>query len=219
MLEPKTPASQGHDATGRSDRIVASQSAGEPPPDRTDPELVASMAGGDPTALAALYDRYAGSLLAVAERILGDLADAEEIVAETFTRTWEGAAGFDPGRGSVATWIVAIGRNRAIDRLRARRSRESGERAARIELARHASEAGPERKALRSEYRRHINRALEELSEVQRRAIELALWEGLTHAEIARHLDEPLGTIKTRIRTGMSRLRTALEPLYRDEFA
>jgi RNA polymerase sigma-70 factor (ECF subfamily) len=185
---------------------------------RADRDVIDAIVRGDVHALASLYDRYAGELYAVTLRMLVESADAEEVVADTFTQVWRSAARYDAGRGSVAAWLVTMARSRAIDRLRARRTREIASGEVRPHIERIATDS-PEREASRAEYRDHVRRALDGLAEDQRRAIDLAMYGGLSHAEIAQRLDEPLGTIKTRIRTGMQRLKAALGPLYSDEFA
>ena len=183
--------------------------------------LMGEVAAGDVDALARLYDRYAGELFGVAVRILGEAADAEEVVADAFTRVWRSADRYDPARGSVAAWLVTIARNRAIDRLRIRRGREEARQTVQPEVLGLVAVVveDPERYASRAEYLENVRSALDALSAEQRRAIDLALYGGLSHSEIARSLGEPLGTVKTRIRTGMEKLKASLAPLYRDEFA
>jgi len=187
----------------------------------TDRTLVGALVRGDVDALSGLYDRYVGELFAIALRILGEAADAEEVVADTFTSAWRSADRYDAARGSVAAWLVTMTRSRAIDRLRSRRARETTGRAAEPVVQRtvEPSADDPEREASRAEYRGHVQRALRELNHEQRAALDLALYGGLSHTEIADRLGVPLGTIKTRIRTGMQKLKMTLGPLYRDEFA
>jgi RNA polymerase sigma-70 factor (ECF subfamily) len=193
------------------------------PADRGDSDLalIGAVARGEVDALAGLYDRYADELFGVTVRILSEAADAEEIVADAFTRLWRSADRYDAARGSVAAWLVTIARNRAIDRLRTRRARHETSRTVEPETLGLVAVAGddPERAASRAEYRENVRSALNALSIEQRRAIDLALYGGLSHSEIAHSLGEPLGTIKTRIRTGMEKLKATLAPLYRDEFA
>jgi RNA polymerase sigma-70 factor (ECF subfamily) len=223
--------------SGRLDRVPESQhrhaqyeepaqaaSGASPAPGagaRTDRTLIGALARGDVDALASLYDRYVGELFAIALRILGDAADAEEVVADTFTRAWQSADRYDAARGSVAGWLVTMVRSRAIDRLRSRRARETASRMAQPQEqhASPAASADPERDTSRAEYRVHVRRALNELSEDQRAAVDLALYAGFSHSEIADRLGVPLGTIKTRIRSAMQKLKSTLGPLYRDEFA
>lgn len=187
-------------------------------PDR---ELVTRVADGDATALRALYDRYAKTLYTVAYRILADGADADDVVVEAFTQAWRQASRFDPSRGSVAVWLSMIARSRALDLTRARRLRERvRDGAARDTPGTSPTmgtvQSGPDIAVEHEERQRHVKEALAALSQHQRTAIELAYFEGLSQSEIAARLGEPLGTVKTRIRSGMQKLRDALRPLYAD---
>jgi len=158
------------------------------------------LAAGDHAALGEVYDRYAGLVNGLALRILRNTAEAEEVVQEVFVQIWRQAVRFDPARGSVEAWICTMARTRALDRLRRRTSRreEPGESTP------GASEMPRTVEALA------VKKALESLSPDQRMALELAYYEGLTQSEIAERLGEPLGTVKTRIRTAMIRLRDVL---------
>jgi RNA polymerase sigma-70 factor (ECF subfamily) len=181
--------------------------------------LVARIAAGDERALGELYDRHGRGAYALALAIVGERADAEETVADAFGQAWRTAGQFDPARGSVAAWLVTITRTRALDLVRARGRRARVLTRAALEnteglaapLAQ-ASEA-PDRGVERAEARRLVERSLAELPEPQRRVIELAYFGGLTQSEIAAQLREPLGTVKTRTRAGMERLRGLLAPL------
>jgi len=179
------------------------------------------MAEGDEQALSGLYDRFSGVVFSLAARILGDEDDAAEVTLDTFTQAWLRAADFDPGRSTVTTWLCVMARSRAIDRMRARRSQR--DRVARAtqrtggEPVGMASRAADANDALENtQRRRHIQRAMTALPEPQRRAIELAYFDGLSQSQIASRLGVPLGTIKTRIRSGMRTLKDLLEPLYAD---
>jgi RNA polymerase sigma-70 factor, ECF subfamily len=165
--------------------------------------LLSRMAGGDQTALAELYDRFAGLVHGLALRIVRDHAEAEDVVQEVFVQAWRQAARYDASRGTPEAWICIMARTRALDRVRRRTARREDP----------AESAPPGSGTPRNEENLAVRQALQELSPDQRRALELAYYEGLTQAEIAERLGEPLGTIKTRIRTGMIRLREALEPL------
>jgi RNA polymerase sigma-70 factor (ECF subfamily) len=144
----------------------------------------------------------------IALRILNDTADAEEVTLDVYAQIWKSAATFDVQRGSVCSWMVTLVRSRAIDRMRSRHSRVRREEAASIELR--AASPGPEEQTVFFEKTKRIQAALATLSREQRQAIELAFFSGLTHVEVATKVGEPLGTIKTRIRLGMMRLRDAL---------
>jgi RNA polymerase sigma-70 factor (ECF subfamily) len=164
--------------------------------------LLRRLAAGDQTALGAFYDLYAGLANGLALRILRDTSEAEDVVQEVFVQVWRQAARFDTNRGSAEAWLCTITRTRALDRLRRRASR-------REEPADETPAATP---APRTEEALAVRKALDGLSDSQRRALELAYYEGLTQTEIAARLGEPLGTIKTRIRTAMIRLREVLGP-------
>lgn len=184
-----------------------------------DRELMARAAAGDERAMAGLYDRYGQVLYAVAYRIVGGRADAEEAVLDAFAQVWRDASKFDAARGSVAGWLTMIARSRALDLVRARTRRDritTAAAAAHPDAPLAMAEIRPDPSAGvdHAERRREVRQALDALSEPQRQAIELAYYEGLSQPEIAEHLQEPLGTIKTRIRLGMQKLREALRPFY-----
>jgi RNA polymerase sigma-70 factor (ECF subfamily) len=184
-----------------------------------DQRLVGRMAEGEDIALGELYDRYGRTLYALAMAIVREPADAEEVVVDAFGQAWRQASAFDPRRGSVGAWLATIARSRALDMVRARgRRARAYERAAQLSddgIATPIAGLGPDpgRGAERSEARRLVAQALATLPEPQRVAIELAYFEGLSQSEIAERLAEPLGTIKTRMRTGMEKLRGLLSPL------
>jgi len=184
-----------------------------------DSQLVSRMAAGEDGALGDLYDRYGRTLYALALAIVREPADAEEVVVDAFGQAWRSAASFDAARGSVGAWLATIARSRALDTVRARgRRARAHERAAQLSddgIAAPIATVGPDpaRGAERSEAGRLVAQALAALPVPQRTAIELAYFEGLSQSEIAERLAEPLGTIKTRIRTGMEKLRGLLGPL------
>lgn len=189
----------------------------------TDRTLVEAVARGREDALASLYDRYAQTLYAVAIRTLGERADAEETVLEAFSQVWQEADRFDPARGSVAAWLTMIARSRALDRLRSRARRErvtadaaAGEVTGTPAMGTPHDE--PDDAVEGEERRTQVARALRTLPPEQREPIELAFYEGLSHSEIAARLEAPLGTVKTRIRAGMQKLREALRPLCAEEY-
>jgi RNA polymerase sigma-70 factor, ECF subfamily len=181
-----------------------------------DEVLIARMVARDQEALATLYDRYRCVIFALALRILRDRAEAEEALADVFLQAWRQAQGFEAQRGSVGAWLVTLCRSRAIDRVRARGRRDAAlDTLARSEGGREGPEAssagaGPEEAADRMLKRRRIGAALGSLSQEQRRAVEMAYYEGLSHTEIAAALGAPLGTVKTRIRDGLLVLRQKL---------
>jgi RNA polymerase sigma-70 factor (ECF subfamily) len=186
---------------------------------RTDQELLEQAAHGDERGLAELYDRYAPPLYSLALRVTGLQADAEEVVLDAFSQAWREAGRFSADRGSVGAWLTMICRSRALDLIRSR-----GRRGKALDRARGATPDGtpgmgsptadPSRAAELSEQADQVNQALEGLSPPQREAISLAFYEGLSHSEIAERLSEPLGTVKTRVRLGMQKLRDALRPYY-----
>lgn len=186
--------------------------------DTADGALLARVRAGDERALGALYDRYGPRLYALARALVTDPAEAEEVVADAFLRLWRGHD-FDPGRGSVGAYLTVVVRSRALDRVRAARRRGAAEeRAAEREPSGFAvpvaaPAAAPDAEAERGEARRRILRAMDGLPEPQRVVIDLAYFGGLTHSEIARRLAEPLGTVKTRLRDGMRKLREAMPPM------
>jgi len=184
-----------------------------------DRDLVGKAAGGDHQAIAALYDRYGGVLYAVAYRIVGERADAEEVVVEAFAQAWREAPRFEDSRGSVAGWLTMIARSRALDLLRARNRRERITASAVADRPETPPAMGSSRDDPSSSYDhaercQQVQNALETLSPLQRQAIELAYFEGLSQSEIAERLQEPLGTVKTRVRLGMQKLRDRLRPYY-----
>ena len=184
-----------------------------------DSALVAQAATGDERALGELYDRYGGMAFSLASAVVGEAADAEEVVADAFAQIWRSAAGFDPARGSVTAWVATIVRTRALDlvRSRKRRARVLEEAAVVTDegetLVLAPSAQSPDRGAEVSETAAIVRRSLAELPPPQRRVIELAYFGGLSQSEIAEQLSEPLGTVKTRMRAGMEKLRHALRPL------
>lgn len=184
-----------------------------------DRALVERMAAGEERALGELYDRHGGMAYSLALAIVREGADAEEVVADAFGQIWRNAAQYDPGRGSVAAWLATITRTRALDLVRARgRRARAVERAARTDADGLATPLGtvadqPDRGIERQETRLLVARSLRELPEPQRRVIELAYFGGLTQTEIAAELREPLGTVKTRMRAGMEKLRGSLAQL------
>lgn len=181
-----------------------------------DAALVARIAAGDETALARLYDALGTLAYSLARAILHDPAESEDAVADAFLQVWTTARSFDDTRASVVAWVSMIVRTRALDRLRARKRRTAAvEKAAGFDalgMALPIANPGPEPEnaAELAEVRQRVAGVLAELPPAQRRVIELAFFQGMSHSEIADALGEPLGTIKTRIRAGMEKLRAGL---------
>lgn len=184
-----------------------------------DRDLITRAGGGEETAIAELYDRYGSVLYAVAYRVVGRRADAEDVVVEAFAQAWRDATRFEASRGSVAAWLIMIARSRALDVVRARGRRDRITASAAVAEPESPPAMGAWRpepgEALdHAERREQVSRAMAALSPTQREAIELAYFEGLSQSEIAERLREPLGTVKTRVRLGMQKLREALRPFY-----
>ncbi len=177
----------------------------------SDQELLQRVAQGDEDALVALYDRYGRLVYSLAYKILQDHQLAEEVTQDVFTNVWRAAASFDPKKSRFTTWLTSIARNRAIDLLRRRRARGlTGGRETELNTAitRADERLSPEHhlQALA------VREALEQLPPAQREVLELAYFGGLTQREIAEHLGIPLGTVKTRVRLGMLKLKELLSP-------
>lgn len=174
----------------------------------SDSEILKLIARGDEQALAALYDRYKSILFGLILRILHSREEAEDVLQEVFLQVWRRAGDFDEARGRAFTWLVTLARSRAIDRLRSLASRERTTEEATRDVADNISDASLD--AIKSEQSEIVRGALSQLPEEQRRTLLLAYFEGLTQSEIAEALKTPLGTVKTRMRSGMIRLRELL---------
>ena len=181
----------------------------DPLPDRA---LVARIERRDADALARLYDRYAARVNGLAGRILGDTGEAEEVVQEVFLYVWRAASSFDATRGSVLAWLLVATRSRAIDKLRSRRPGGKERLRPLDEVPEAASRENVEEGAEAREWSALCRSALGELPDDQRRALELAYFEGLTQQEIAARTKTPLGTVKTRMRLGLMKLRERVRP-------
>ena len=179
-----------------------------------DVESLRRVVSGDQGAAAVLYDRHARPLYSLILRILGDETEAEDVLQEVFVQAFRQAGRYDASRGVVAAWLLMMARSRAIDRLRARRSRVEG-RTGEVQVLNDVPDAKPDVASamLDEERTRLVREALAELPLLQRMAIELAYYEGLSHTEIAERLEQPLGTVKTRIRLGLLKLRDVLKHL------
>lgn len=175
----------------------------QPEPKVSDAEIIARIYSGDEAAMALLYDRYSHMVYSVAHRVLSDSSAAEDILQDVFMQLWRNPQAFNASRGTLAAWLAVIARNRAIDHLRKRRPEE--------EAAETAISVDPD-----LENTAERNRAMEKVRSVlagmpgdQRAALEMAFFEGLTHVEIAGKTGQPLGTVKTRIRSGLLAVRKA----------
>lgn len=178
---------------------------------QADRELVVAVANGSSEALARLYDRHAGTVFALAKRVVSLVEDAEEVVQDVFSQVWRDASRYEAGRATVAGWIVMLTRARAIDRLRSRKARPDlggVEPDAAPPLV--SADNNPEQVTLTAEDVRSVRGALNVLPDAQRSLLELAYYEGMTHVEIAERTGVPLGTVKTRIRTAMMTLKGVL---------
>ena len=181
-----------------------------------DDELLSLMLRRREAALGAIYDRYGRLVYTVALRITGDRETAEEVVQDVFQNVWQAAGSFQPGVGTFSAWLMGITRHRAIDATRSKRER-ARDREQTLDLDfTTGQEPGIEREVAQGLLRDAVLDALGQLPPNQRQAIELAYYGNLTRAEIAERLGEPLGTVKTRLRLGLLKLRDLLRP-FEDE--
>ena len=171
----------------------------------SDWESITALKGGDQGAMADLYDRYSAIVYAVALRVLGNTGAAEDVQQEVFMQLWRNPGAFDSARGSLGAWLAVITRNRAIDAIRKRKPETDIED---VVLSVSPDLAGD---ADRSRAAEKVRGLLETMPETQRKTLELAYFEGLTHSEIAAKTGDALGTVKTRIRAGLITLRKAFQ--------
>jgi RNA polymerase sigma-70 factor (ECF subfamily) len=184
---------------------------------REDPDrsLMARIEARDADALGELYDRHGARLLGLSQAILGRGGEAEEVLQEVFLFAWRSAATFDPARGNVLTWLLIATRSRSIDRLRARRPSSRPELRRLDEIGEGPAAADDvEAASTRRQWESLCRAAIGALPEDQRRVLELAYFEGLTHQEIAAKTATPLGTVKTRARLGLMKLRERMRPYW-----
>lgn len=226
----RDPKAQGHQATGqlngRYPEHTASTREARAELDQSDRALLARVRMGDGDALAALYDRYAATLIGLARGILRDPRLAEEATHDVFLGLWQNPAGYDASRGPFAGWLFRVARNRSIDLLRRRRDQPFAatvvnERGDTLDPATFLvdDEPDPADQAVVAIQREVVREALRELTADHRRLLELAYFSGMTQSEIATQLGRPLGTVKTQIRSAMKRLAEVLvdaAPLQRD---
>ena len=169
-------------------------------------DLVRRMAGGDREAFAAFYDAYSPLAFGLIRRVVGDADEAADVLQEVFLELWRSAASYDPRRGTPEAWVTVRARSRGIDRVRSVRRREEM-------LATPLAEGAatpPADTVVDTENRETVHGALGVLPANQREVLELAYFRGLSQSEISRRLGQPLGTVKTRMRLGMERLRSLL---------
>jgi len=197
----------GEEETTRDDRGPTDASR-----DPVDLALLDRMRSGDEGALATFYDRWCDRVHSLALHLLRDARDAEDIVEETFWQAWRGASQFDAGRGSAGTWLLTICRSRALDRIRARRRRPEQTSLDDVpEMPAPGDDAADA--VVAGETGRMVRAAMAELPAEQRQVVDLAYFGGLSQSEIAEKTGQPLGTIKTRVRLAMNKLRERLAPL------
>jgi len=211
---PQHPAQFSTPQLTVSERAPVS-GAGDALETQADHVVVEAMAAGDERATGVLYDRHAPVMYGLAVRLVTEPADAEEVVLEAFAQAWRDASRYMPDRGSVQGWLTMIVRSRALDAVRARTRRARTVDSAAVDVhdapvAMSAGSPAPDQFVEDAERSTALGAALRTLPDPQRYAIELAFFEGLTHQEVAERLREPLGTIKTRIRLGMLKLREML---------
>lgn len=167
-------------------------------------ELLLAVAGGDRDAFSDLYDEIAGTVFGLAKKVVVDPSRAQEIAQDVLLEVWRKAGDFDPGRGSAITWIAVMTRRRAIDVVRS--SESSRQREEKV-TADPGDDPDPVSDVVVSlDERRQVRRAMDSLTDLQREALELAFFNGLSHREVAAELGAPLGTVKTRIRDGLLKL-------------
>jgi RNA polymerase sigma-70 factor, ECF subfamily len=192
------------------------RSASSLPEVEEDLRLLKRIAAGDQQAVAALYQQRGTLLYSLLLRMLGDEMEAQEVMQDTFVRIWRRAASYDPARSAPLAWMILIARGLAVDRLRARGRRQTNHAAFEAEVASLEVESiNSSRQMERDELSGICTAALHQLPEAQARALQLAFLRGWTHEEIAQAQNEPLGTIKARIRRGLQALRQVLKD-YRD---
>jgi RNA polymerase sigma-70 factor (ECF subfamily) len=179
----------------------------------SDDALMDGVRRGDGHAIAALYDRYSSLVFSLGLRMLGDRESTEELVQEVFLRAWRQAASYQPALGRLSSWLLGIARNLAVDELRrrgVRPQRTAGDPEEQLALVAATNTDDPEEEVVNSAQRAEIQHALAALPPPQRRVMELAYYSGLTQAEIAEELGDPLGTVKTRMRLAAQKLRELL---------
>ncbi len=171
--------------------------------------ILGRVARGDQNAFSELYDRVAGQVFGVIRRVLRDPAQSEEVAQEVLVEVWRSASRFDPDRGSAATWIMTIAHRRAVDRVRASQAAMDRDERAGRSAHRPPFDEVVEQVETRLEHEQ-VRQALTTLTDLQREAVTLAYYGGYTYRQVSELLDVPLGTVKTRLRDGLIRLRDAM---------
>jgi RNA polymerase sigma-70 factor, ECF subfamily len=200
--EPKNPFPP-EDRTHRETVISRGTGTGEADSDRV---LMEQVRAGGQQAMTAVFDRYAGLVYSVAFRVLKDAGHAEDVTQEIFFQLWRKPESFSFSKGSLGAWLLVIARNRAIDQLRQRRPAES------VDEVVVASATNLQSEAECSILMKRVRGILVDLPQEQQQSLQLAFFDGLSHSEIAERTGQPLGTVKTRIRSALSSLRKRLEP-------
>ena len=180
----------------------------------TDHELIDRIKNRDKPAFKEIYSRFSQAVFNLAFRMLGNRGDAEEVVQDIFLQVWNKAPTYDRGRGAVSTWIINIARSRSIDKLRT-----LGYRNKNTEINEEKMSSNSDFSRIledREEMKNVIEKALDKLPDTQRAAIEIVYFEGLTHIEAAEELNEPVGTIKTRIRLGVIKIKEDISPYIKE---
>ena len=210
------PRGTGHDPGTNTDAVAAAAAQGDSGDQaraedhRIDRELIAKVAERDRAALAALYDRHATHMLGVAYRILKNRSDAEDLVHDVLLEVWNKAGSYDAGRGTVRTWLLLRTRSRGIDRIRSLQVARKHQAVQKPDAD--ASAAASAVDPSRTPDHNRVRRALDVLSEAQRKVIELSYFRGLSCSEIATQCEIPLGTAKSRLAGAIARLRAELMP-------
>jgi RNA polymerase sigma-70 factor (ECF subfamily) len=175
--------------------------------------LIGRVSRGDQSAVTELYDRTSRMVFGLVLRVVVDRSTAEEVLLDVYTQVWRQSSSYDPIRGSPLAWLMTIARSRAIDRLRSSKHDQQGKEPLDSVAELTSSSHDPEQTTVLSERQKLVRSALDSLSAEQREVIELAYYGGLSHSEIALKLGQPLGTVKTRTRLGMIKLRDLLRPV------
>ena len=198
--------------SGATDRrpLRAVPSGAGPLSEPSTEDLLVRVARGDQAAFATLYDRVGSQVFGLVRRVLRDPSQSEEVTQEVLLEVWRNATRFDAGRGSATAWIMTMAHRRAVDRVRSEQSsRDRDERAGIRDRATRGYDEVVEEVEARLEHEQ-VRQALDQLTDLQREAVQLAYYGGYTYREVAELLDAPLGTVKTRLRDGLIRLRDTL---------